>query len=66
MPNSVEPGAPLSIGLGGSLLLGEVRHCRAEANGYPVAVELHHSLRGLAELNRSVQKFVDDAAIEKR
>jgi hypothetical protein len=62
MANSVEPGAALSIGLADSLLPGEVRHCRAEANGYLVAVELHHSLGGLAELNRSVQKFVDDGA----
>lgn len=53
----VAPGTLVRIESGDSLWLGEVVHCRAEADAFLIGTHFEHSVIGLGQLQRTLQRL---------
>lgn len=51
------PGTLVRIEAGDALWLGEVVHCRPEQDGFVAGMHFEHSLMGLSQLQRTLQRL---------
>jgi hypothetical protein len=58
-------GAAVKVEWSNTLLLGEVCHCRQEADGFSIGLELEHALYNTAELARLAKRLLDESPQEE-
>ena len=49
---AVEPGSPIQMDLGTSVLIGEVRYCQAKEGRFTIGVQLEKPINSVSDLNR--------------
>jgi len=62
VPSPIPCGAPVKVEGNDMLLLGEVCRCDAGRHQYRVALEIHHSLAALSELERMNRAILGEPA----
>ena len=59
-------GSAVKVEWGHTLLLGEVRYCRAEGDGFAIGLDLEHALYHTEELARLARRLLEDQRQEDR
>jgi len=57
VPSELTTGTLVRIDAGDALWLGEIVHCRPDERGFLIGVHFEHSLIGLNQLQRTLQRL---------